>query len=99
MAENGISMKKGSASDFSSEGNETAAGYYVIIGAFGNHDNAEVFTKDAKSNGYTTAEIIQNKNNKIYEIVVFKTQDKQEAIGKLDGIKSDYFDVWVLTLE
>ena len=99
MAENGISMKKGSASDFSSEGNETATGYYVIIGAFGNHDNAEVFTKDAKSRGYTTAEIIQNKNNKIYEIVVFKTQDKQEAIGKLDGIKSDYFDVWVLTLE
>ena len=99
MAENGISMKKGSASDFSSEGNETAAGYYVIIGAFGNHDNAVAFTKDAKGIGYTTAEIIQNKNNKIYEIVVFKTQDKQEAIGKLDGIKSDYFDVWVLTLE
>jgi type IX secretion system PorP/SprF family membrane protein len=99
MAENGISMKTGSASDFSSEGSETKAGYYVIIGAFSNHDNAEVFTKDAKLKGYTTAEIIQNKNNKIYEIVVFKTQDKQEAIGKLDGIKSDYFDVWVLTLE
>jgi len=46
-----------------------------------------------------TAEIIQNKNNQIYEIVVFKTQNKQEAIDKLDGIKSDYFDVWVLTLE
>jgi len=99
MAENGISMKKGNASDFSSEGAETAAGYYVIIGAFGNHDNAEVFTKDAKRKGYTTAEIIQNKGNKIYEIVVFKTQDKHEAIEKLDGIKSDYFDVWVLTLQ
>ncbi len=99
MAQNNIQMKTGSTSDFASEGHVTDAGYYVIIGAFSNHDNAEMFTKDAKKKGYTTAEIIQNKKNQIYEIVVFKTQDKQEAIGKLDGIKSDYFDVWVLTLE
>jgi len=99
MAENNIEMKTGSTSDFESEGHDTDAGYYVIIGAFNNHDNAEMFTKDAKAKGYPTAEIIQNKNNQIYEIVVFKTQNKQEAIDKLDGIKSDYFDVWVLTLK
>ena len=81
------------------KGSDAEAGYYVIIGAFGNIDNAKVFTKDAKKKGYVTAEIIQNKKNQIYEIVVMKTKDKTVALEKLPLIMKDYFDVWVLTLE
>jgi type IX secretion system PorP/SprF family membrane protein len=80
-------------------GTSVKAGYYVIIGAFTNADNAQVFTKDAKKKGYSTATIIQNKNNSIYEIVVFSTEKREPAIDKLEGIKADYPDVWVLTLE
>jgi type IX secretion system PorP/SprF family membrane protein len=99
MAEKSIPMKTGQTKEFSSQGSDAKAGYYVIIGAFTNESNAKVFTKDAKRRGYKSAEIIKNKKNEIYEIVVFKTQKRQPAIDKLEGIKSDYPDVWVLTLE
>jgi type IX secretion system PorP/SprF family membrane protein len=99
MAEKSIPMKTGHTDEFSSQGVDAKAGYYVIIGAFTNEANAKVFTKDAKRKGYKSAEIIQNKKNQIYEIVIFKTQKREPAIEKLEGIKSDYPDVWVLTLE
>ncbi len=99
LAKTDVSMKTASTKDFSSQGSDAEAGYYVIIGAFGNVDNAKVFTKDAKKKGYVTAEIIQNKKNQIYEIVVMKTRDKTVALEKLPLIIKDYFDVWVLTLE
>lgn len=75
------------------------AGYYIIIGTFGSIDNARNFMRDAKRRGYKTAEIIQNKKSQLHQIVIFKTKNKEEALEKLDGIKKDYFDVWVLTLE
>ena len=99
LAEKSIPMKTAHTDEFSSQGVDAKAGYYVIIGAFTNEANAKVFTKDAKRKGYKSAEIIQNKKNQIYEIVVFKTQNREPAIEKLEGIKSDYPDVWVLTLE
>ena len=100
MIKSDIPMKTAQTSEFSSQGGGDAkAGYYVIIGAFSSEANAKIFTKDAKKKGYKTAEIIQNKKNQIYEIVVFKTQNREPAIEKLEGIKSDYPDVWVLTLE
>jgi type IX secretion system PorP/SprF family membrane protein len=100
MTKSDIPMKTAQTSEFSSQGGADAkAGYYVIIGAFSSEANAKIFTKDAKKKGYKTAEIIQNKKNQIYEIVVFKTQNREPAIEKLEGIKSDYPDVWVLTLE
>lgn len=100
LAKSEIPMKTAQTSEFSSDtGGDAAAGYYVIIGAFVSEANAKVFTKDAKKKGYKTAEIIQNKKNQIYEIVVFKTKNREPAIEKLEGIKSDYPDVWVLTLE
>lgn len=100
LAKSEIPMKTAQTSEFSSDsGGDATAGYYVIIGAFLSEANAKVFTKDAKKKGYKTAEIIQNKKNQIYEIVVFKTKNREPAIEKLEGIKSDYPDVWVLTLE
>jgi type IX secretion system PorP/SprF family membrane protein len=100
MTKSDIPMKTAQSNEFSSQGGGDAkAGYYVIIGAFSNEANAKIFTKDAKKKGYKTAEIIQNKKNQIFEIVVFKTQNREPAIEKLEGIKSDYPDVWVLTLE
>ena len=100
MTKSDIPMKTAQTTEFSSQGGADAkAGYYVIIGAFSSEANAKIFTKDAKKKGYKTAEIIQNKKNQIYEIVVFKTQNREPAIEKLEGIKSDYPDVWVLTLE
>jgi type IX secretion system PorP/SprF family membrane protein len=99
LAESSIPMKTAQTSEFSSQGSDVKAGFYVIIGAFTSEANAKVFTKDAKKKGYKSAEIIQNKKNQIYEIVIFKTQNREPAIEKLEGIKSDYPDVWVLTLE
>lgn len=99
LAKENVSSQFGKTSEFSSEGKDAASGYYVIIGAFNNKDNAKAFTKTAKKNGYKSAEIIQNKKNQIYEIVVFKTKTRDEAIEKIQSIKSDYPDVWFLTLE
>ncbi len=75
------------------------SGFYIIIGTFSSLDNAQNFTKDAKKKGYKTAQIIQNKKSQLHQIVIFKTKNKDEALQKLEGIKTDYFDVWVLTLE
>jgi cell division septation protein DedD len=75
------------------------SGFYIIIGTFSSLDNAQNFTKDAKKKGYKTAQIIQNKKSQLHQIVIFKTKNKDEALEKLEGIKTDYFDVWVLTLE
>ena len=99
LAKNNVTSQFGKTSDFSSEGTDASSGYYVIIGAFNDQNNAKAFTKDAKKKGYKSAEIIQNNKNKIYEIVVFKTKSRDEAIDKIEGIKSDYSDVWFLTLE
>ena len=99
LAKNNVSSQFGKTSDFSSQGNSATSGYYVIIGAFNDQENAKTFVKLVKKKGYKSAEIIQNKNNKIYEVVVFKTKTRDEAIEKIDGIKSDFPDVWFLTLE
>lgn len=80
-------------------GTGVKAGFYVIIGAFTSMDNAKVFARDAKRKGYQTAVIIQNRKNSIYEIVVYSTNDKDQAIQRLEGFKKDYPDVWVLTLQ
>lgn len=80
-------------------GTGVKAGFYVIIGAFTSVDNAKVFARDAKRKGYQTAVIIQNQINSIYEIVVYSTNDKDQAIQRLEGFKKDYPDVWVLTLQ
>ena len=74
-------------------------GYYIIIGAFSSLTNAKKFTKAANENGYTTAEVIQNKKSQIHQIVIFKTKNKEEALEKIEVIRKDYRDVWVLTLE
>jgi len=101
MLENNIPIKTEDKIGYVSvpQGTIVTSGYYVIIGAFTSVENAKVFTKDAKKKGYKTAEIIQNRKNQIYEIVIFKTQNREPAIEKLEGIKTDYPDVWVLTLE
>lgn len=80
-------------------GTSVKAGFYVIIGAFTSMDNAKIFARDAKRKGYQTAVIIQNRVNSIYEIVVYSTNDKDQAIQRLEGFKKDYPDVWVLTLQ
>lgn len=80
-------------------GTGVKAGFYVIIGAFTSMDNAKIFARDAKRKGYQTAVIIQNRVNSIYEIVVYSTNDKDQAIQRLEGFKKDYPDVWVLTLQ
>ncbi len=98
LAESNVKGKTDSTGRYSSSEGDVEFGFYIIIGAFGNLDNAKVFTKDAKKKGYKTATIIQNKTTGIHQIVIFKTQDKEEALKQLDGIKKDYFDVWVLTL-
>ena len=98
LAESNVKGKTDSTGRWSSSEGDVDSGYYIIIGAFGNLDNAKVFTKDARKKGYKTATIIQNKTTGIHQIVVFKTQDKDDALKQLEGIKKDYFDVWVLTL-
>lgn len=99
--EQGIPTKTDDKSEYISVpgGTEVKAGYYVIIGAFTSVDNAKVFARDAKRKGYQTAVIIQNQTNSIFEIVVYSTNDKDQAIQRLEGFKKDYPDVWVLTLQ
>ena len=86
--------------DFTDEKNKAVeTGFYVVIGAFGNKENAERFKAANIIKGHGNTKIIQNQVTKIYNIFVLKTNNKEDADAERNKYKVEYPSVWILKLE
>lgn len=74
-------------------------GFYVVIGTFGNKENAEKFKAANIIKGHRNTKIIQNKATKMYNIFALKTNNKMDADVERAKYKKEYSNVWILKLE
>ncbi|MES2396785.1 MAG: SPOR domain-containing protein [Bacteroidota bacterium] len=81
------------------KGGPAGDGYYVVIGSFGNKENAERFKAANIIKGHRNTKIIQNKVTKMYNIFALKTNNKKEADLERSKYKGEYSNVWILKLE
>lgn len=93
-------IRKQKAGDYLDETNVIVkSGYYVIIGAYKNLDNAkkqkEEFDKKA---GYNPT-ILYNKDRELYYVNVLYTRDDIIAIEVMEIVKEDKPDAWVFGME
>ncbi len=81
------------------KGKPASEGFYVVIGAFGNKENADRFKATNIIKGHANTKMIQNQVTKIYNIFVWKTNNKKDADSELTKYKEEYNGVWILKLE
>ena len=74
-------------------------GFYIVIGTFGNKENAKRLRDVNIIKGHPNTLLIQNQVTKVYNIFVFKTNVKTEAEAESIKIKAEYPDAWTLKLE
>ncbi len=74
-------------------------GFYIVIGTFGNKENAEKFKAATIIKGHRDTKIIQNKITKMYNIFALKTNNKKDADLERAKYKGEYSNVWILNLE
>ena len=86
--------------DFMDEnGNPVSNGFYVIIGTFGNKENADRFKAANIIKGHGNTKMIQNQFTKTYNIFVLKTNNKADADAERIKYQVEYPSVWILQLE
>ena len=87
-------------SDFVDEnGKPVSTGFYVVIGAFGNKENAERFKAANIIKGHANTKMVQNQVTKIFNIFVLKTNNKEDADAEREKYRMEYPSVWILKLE
>jgi cell division septation protein DedD len=68
--------------------------YHVVVGAFGNHDNARRL-RTALSNQGNNAFTVQNESGML-RVIIASFDEYAQAKARIDQIKSTYADAWVL---
>ena len=81
------------------EGGTMYQGFYVVVGSFSNLDNAIKFKKANVSKGYGDTRIYMNELTNVYNVFVYKTDDKSAALSELNKYKGEYPDVWIQNLK
>lgn len=86
--------------DFNDDkGKPVGGGYYVVIGTFGSKENADKFKAASIVKGHATTRIVQNQLTKMYNVVVVKTNNREDAVTERAKYKAEYPDLWILNLE
>ena len=81
------------------KGNPAGLGFYIVIGTFGNKENADKFKAANIIKGHRNTKIIQNKATNMYNIFALKTNNKYDADIELAKYKGEFSNVWILQLE
>lgn len=68
--------------------------YHVVVGAFGNHDNARNLRNKLINEG-NNAIMVQNEQNML-RVIIASYNDYSEARAKINQIRATYADAWVL---
>jgi hypothetical protein len=93
-------IRTSESDDFADDkGKPVSKGFYVVVGTFGNKDNAEKFKATNIIKGHVNSKIIQNHFTKVYNIYVLKANNKADADAERAKYKVEYPDVWILNLE
>lgn len=74
-------------------------GFFIIIGTFGNKENATKLKDVNIIKGHLKTVIIQNQISKVYSVSVLKTNEKADAEAESIKFKMEYPDAWILKLE
>lgn len=69
--------------------------YFVVIGAFNVHKNAQRFTKFAQQ--FMDAEYAINESRGLYYVFTLETGNKEEAVARVYEVREDknFWDAWV----
>ena len=75
---------------------ESTSTNHVVIGAFGNRDNAVLFVDEARKN-HPDVRFEMNPKRQLYYVYVRKTDDRVEAFAQARNLRKDskYWDTWV----
>lgn len=73
----------------------TAEKYCIIVGSFGNIDNATRLMENLKNDGFTGCSIMKNTNN-MNRVSCASFATENEARQKLAEVRTQYSDAWLL---
>lgn len=73
----------------------TAEKYCIIVGSFGNIDNATRLMENLKNDGFTCCSIMKNTNN-MNRVSCASFATENEARQKLAEVRTQYSDAWLL---
>lgn len=100
MSTPAIKVRTLHTADFTDEaGSPANDGFYVVIGTFGNKENADRFKATNIIEGHRNTKMIQNQVSKLYNIYVLKTNNKLDADVERAKYKGQYPSVWILKLD
>jgi len=93
-------IRKEKVTDYVEEaGQSIPAGYYVIMGAFKEKENAESLKKSLDRKGIYNPQIIFNSVRGFYYLSVFFTNDEQTAKDIMEVAKKDEALAWVFVMQ
>jgi cell division protein FtsN len=76
------------------DGNSTAKKYHVVVGSFKSQDNARRLQKTLKDEGYSSLVAVNEQG--MYRVIISSSDTYNEARSTISGIRSRFFDAWVL---
>ncbi|MBU2019146.1 MAG: SPOR domain-containing protein [Bacteroidetes bacterium] len=101
--ENPSAQKTNSESKSSVDGmpekNTIGDQYFVVVGSFGNKNNADNYHQKIKKEGYDQTLLLFNKEKNIYQVCLFKTTLANEAEEILLSYSEGGKKAWILELK
>lgn len=102
MVDKDIKMKTDSSKNWTGEDELTAAepGYYIVIGAFKNKDNAKrMEQKVIAQNKWEKVQRVYNKNNGFMYVTVAHPGSQEESVAVVRQARKEYPDAWIQFLK
>ena len=94
------SMLKEKKIDFKDEkGEDLPIGYYVVIGAYKEIENAQTAKAKWTKIGYSNSKYMFNEKKGLYYVYILETINKDAATSELADIKSTAKDSWIYQME
>lgn len=102
MIDKDIKMKKDSSKNWASDDENTPVdpGFYIVIGAFKNKENAKRFeAKVAAQNKWQKVQRVYNKNNGFTYVTIAHPGSQEESVGIVREARKEYPDAWIQFLK
>lgn len=102
MLDKDIKLKTDSSGNWTGDDELTAAdpGYYIVIGAFKNKDNAKRMEEKVKAqNKWEKVQRVYNKNNGFMYVTVSHPVDQESAVKSVREARKEYPDAWIQFLK
>jgi cell division septation protein DedD len=100
--DNKIVQKNDSSKNWASEDENTPVdpGFYIVIGAFKNKENAKRMEEKAKAqNKWEKVQRVYNKNNGFMYVTIAHPGTQQESVKIVRDARKEYPDAWIQFLK